>query len=80
MTSSNFLGYAIGPVVGSVVCEVLGYEACFYFGAAVIAVGTVFVIALVKEDPTTYGLKLIEARKAAKLAGGSKSDFGPLTL
>ena len=72
MTSSNFLGYAIGPVVGSVVCEVLGYEACFYFGAAVIAVGTVFVIALVKEDPTTYGLKLIEARKAAKLAGGSK--------
>lgn len=72
MTSSNFLGYAIGPVVGSVVCEALGYEACFYFGAAVIAVGTVFVIALVKEDPTTYGLKLIEARKAAKLAGGSK--------
>jgi len=79
MTSSNFLGYAIGPVVGSVVCELLGYEACFYFGAAVIALGTVFVFVLVKEDSSTYGAALIEARRAAKSANaenGGKSKVG----
>ncbi len=79
MTSSNFLGYAIGPVVGSVVCELLGYEACFYFGAAVIALGTVFVFVLVKEDSSTYGAALIEARRATKRANaenGGKSKVG----
>lgn len=74
MTSSNFLGYAIGPVVGSVVCEWLGYEACFYFGAAVIAAGTVLVLVIVKEDSSTYGAALIEARRAAKLANAGSGE------
>lgn len=80
MTSSNFLGYAIGPVVGSVVCELLGYEACFYFGAAVIALGTVFVFVLVKEDSSTYGAALIEARRAAKSANAENGGKGKVGL
>ena len=52
----------------------------------VIAVGTVFVIALVKEDPTTYGLKLIEARNCLlytsvkSLAAIAKIEDGKVTF
>ncbi len=68
MNSSNFLGYAMGPVVGSVVCEFFSYKICFYTGGVLVAVGIFFVIFLVKEDKNTFGKELLAARKAAKLA------------
>ncbi len=55
MTSSNFLGSAIGPAIGGVLAEMLGYKTCFYCGSLIMATGAFLVIALVKEDKNTYG-------------------------
>ena len=75
MTSSNFLGYAMGPVIGSLVCGLFGYEVCFYVGGVLLAIGIFFVVFLVKEDAGTYGAALrqarLEAKQAAKERGGS---------
>lgn len=68
MNSSNFLGFAMGPVIGSLVCEFFSYRICFYTGGTLVAIGILFVIFLVKEDKNTYGKELLAERKAAKLA------------
>ena len=58
MTSSNFLGYAIGPFVGGVLAEFMGFRACFIIGGAIMTLGYVLVLILVKEDKSTYGKRL----------------------
>lgn len=58
MTSSNFIGYSIGPFLGGLLAEVVGYRACFYLGGALMTVGFFLVVALVKEDPNTYGFRI----------------------
>ena len=65
MTSSNFLGYALGPVLGGVLAEAVGYKGCFYAGAAVMFFGFLLVLLLVKENPNTYG-KVLKEQRAAK--------------
>lgn len=58
MTSSNFIGYSIGPFLGGLLAEVVGYRACFFLGGALMTVGFFLVVALVKEDPNTYGFRI----------------------
>ncbi|MEG1584507.1 MAG: MFS transporter, partial [Anaerovorax sp.] len=58
MTSSNFLGYAIGPAVGGFLAEAMGYSACFLVGSGIMAAGFLLVIFLVKEDKNSYGARL----------------------
>lgn len=86
MTSSNFLGFALGPVIGSPIIELFGYSACFFSGGALLFIGTLFVVFLVKEDPNTYGraLKMQQMEKeheeAAKAGGKKKLGAGFLTV
>lgn len=69
MTSSTFLGYAMGPLIGGFICEWIGYAGCFYAGAVVNTLGLLLVVFLIKEIPGTYGLELVQQRKAKKAAG-----------
>jgi len=64
MTSSNFLGYAIGPVLGGFVSELIGYNGCFIAGGCIMVVGFVLVLILVKEDPNSYGAALVKSKSA----------------
>lgn len=57
MTSSNFIGYAIGPFVGGLLAEAMGYQFCFVTGGVIMAAGFVLVLTLVKEDKNSYGFR-----------------------
>ncbi|MDO4552682.1 MAG: MFS transporter [Bacillota bacterium] len=70
MTSSNFLGYSIGPFIGGFAAEYLGYRACFYIGAAIMAAGCLLVLFLVKEDKSVFTHRLPEPKEKKK--GGMK--------
>jgi DHA1 family multidrug resistance protein-like MFS transporter len=58
MTSSNFIGYSIGPVMGGIMAESLGYRFCFLSGGALMIISLLLVGFLLKEDKTTYGPRL----------------------
>lgn len=58
MTSSNFIGYSIGPVMGGIMAENLGYRFCFLSGGALMIVSMLLVGFLVKEDKSTYGPRI----------------------
>lgn len=55
MTSSNFLGYSIGPFIGGILAEIVGYRGCFYLGGLLMTVGVILAGVLVKEEKSTYG-------------------------
>lgn len=58
MTSSNFLGWSIGPFIGGLLAEAVGYKLCFFLGGALMSVGFFMVLFLVKEDKNTYGYRI----------------------
>lgn len=58
MTSSNFLGLTIGPLVGGMLAEIVGYKTCFFIGSALMATGFLLVVFLVKEDSNSFGYQL----------------------
>lgn len=58
ISSSNFLGYSLGPLVGGFIAEVFGYRASFFTGAGLMFFGLVLVVSLIKEDKNSYGKKL----------------------
>jgi DHA1 family multidrug resistance protein-like MFS transporter len=64
MTSSNFLGWSIGPLVGGLLAEVVGYRLCFLLGGILMIVGFLMVLFLVKEDPNTFGYRVRSAEEA----------------
>ncbi len=64
MTSSNFLGYAIGPFIGGLLAENLGYSFCFFTGGALMVAGLLMVLFLVIEDKESYGPALMARLKA----------------
>lgn len=64
MTSSNFLGYSIGPFLGGLLAEALGYRFCFILGGALMFTGFLLVVFLVKEDKNTYGFRIREENGA----------------
>ncbi|MDD2216189.1 MAG: MFS transporter, partial [Eubacteriales bacterium] len=58
MTSSNFLGYSVGPFIGGMIAELLGYRICFAIGGGLMTIGFFLVVFLVKEDKNTYGYRI----------------------
>lgn len=70
MTSSNFLGWSIGPAIGGILADIVGYRVCFIIGGAIMMVGFILVLFLVKEDKNTYGF-FLKTEKEAKGKGGS---------
>jgi DHA1 family multidrug resistance protein-like MFS transporter len=57
MSSSNFIGYSIGPLVGGYIAEYFGYRMSFMAGALLMLLGFILVLKLLKEDPHSYGQK-----------------------
>ena len=66
LSASNFIGFSIGPVIGGLLAEWIGYTNCFYLAAAVMVFATVIVVAVTSEDPSTYGKELVQRRKLEK--------------
>ena len=66
LSASNFIGYSIGPVLGGLLAELIGYRSCFFLSAAMMLFATVIVIKVTVEDPSTYGEALVEQRKREK--------------
>lgn len=58
MTSSNFLGFSVGPFVGGILAEIVGYRTCFILGSGLMSIGFFLVLFFVKEDKNTYGYKI----------------------
>ena len=58
ISSSNFLGYSLGPLVGGFIAEVFGYRASFFTGAGLMFFGLFLVVSLIKEDKNSYGKRL----------------------
>ncbi len=68
LSSSNFIGYSIGPVLGGWFAETMGYRFSFFAGALLMLFGFFLVHFLVVEDPTSYGQQTSKTGKRA--AGG----------
>ncbi len=66
LSASNFIGYSIGPVIGGLLAEIIGYRSCFFLSAAMMLFATVIVVKVTVEDPSTYGVALVEQRKREK--------------
>ena len=49
LASSNFIGYSLGPLLGGISAELVGYRNTFFMGAAIVLVGFVLVLFFVKE-------------------------------
>jgi DHA1 family multidrug resistance protein-like MFS transporter len=49
LSSSTFIGFSFGPLLGGIAAEYLGYRLAFKMGSLLQAAGLIFVIVLVKE-------------------------------
>ncbi|WP_459129478.1 MFS transporter [Guggenheimella bovis] len=57
LSSANFLGFSIGPFLGGICAESLGFRASFYIGALIMLIGALMTLFFIHEDPSTYGIK-----------------------
>lgn len=55
ISSSTFIGYALGPVLGGIVAEWFGFRISFFVGAGLMLISFVSVYFLVVEDPKSFG-------------------------
>ncbi|MBN2260066.1 MAG: MFS transporter [Clostridiales bacterium] len=75
MSSSTFIGFSLGPVLGGYFAESIGYRFSFYAGAALMLIGFILVTFLVREDK-----EKIKINNVNKVKGGYKKIFTPLIL
>lgn len=54
LSSSTFIGLSLGPLIGGVSAEVLGYRRTFFIGAGILVIGFLLVLIFIK-DPRTGG-------------------------
>ncbi|SKC46215.1 MFS transporter [Maledivibacter halophilus] len=57
MSSSNFIGYALGPVLGGIFAERFGYRFSFFAGSVLMFIGVLLTLFLLVEDKSTIGIK-----------------------
>lgn len=77
ITSSNFLGYSLGPVLGGILAEQMGYRFCFFAGGTVMALGLLLMVFIVKEDPESFGPRAGSKGQPKK---GEEKLLNPLIL
>ena len=88
LSASNFIGYSIGPVIGGLLAEVIGYRSCFFLSSVLMLFATIIVVKVTVEDPSTYGAALVEQRKLEKKRKKAESaqkgtgvrTFAPLVI
>lgn len=74
LSSSTFIGYALGPFIGGITAEFFGYRTAFRIGSAMLLVGFVVVVLLVKDMRD-------DDQQSPKQAEGSALDrYKPLAL
>lgn len=76
LSSSTFIGYSIGPMLGGIIAEWYGYRISFLTGAAIMLFGFFLALFLLKEDSTTYGQSI----KKSTVRGIYKEIFTPTIL
>lgn len=69
LASANFMGFAIGPIIGGYFAESVGYRFSFYTGGVIMFLGFLIVLFMLKEDKSTYGY--VKSTKEQKDAGTS---------
>lgn len=57
MSSSNFIGYSIGPVIGGIFAESFGYRFSFIVGGVFMIVGFIIALIYLVEDKSKIGIK-----------------------
>ena len=82
LSSSNFIGYSLGPLFGGILAELIGYRSTFFVGGAIISVGFVLVLVLVREIRPHAGLdpERAPSRGLHPLRGLLSPDFCMLFL
>jgi DHA1 family multidrug resistance protein-like MFS transporter len=75
MSSSTFIGFSIGPVIGGYFAETMGYRFSFMVGGILMFVGFLLVLALVKEDK-----KKVRINSEKQEKNGYKKIFTPLVI
>lgn len=75
LASANFVGLAIGPIVGGYAAENVGYRFSFYTGGVLMFLGFLLVLLMLKEDKSTLGHKRNSDEKASSLRKGVLTDF-----
>lgn len=58
LSSSNFVGYSLGPVLGGLLAEAMGFRVSFFVGATMMLCGFFLVKLALVEDPATYGVAM----------------------
>jgi DHA1 family multidrug resistance protein-like MFS transporter len=86
LSSSTFIGISIGPAVGGVVAELVGYRQSFLLGGFMLALGFVCVLFLVRETEREHPEARRERKRARSDASGepgagegTRVPFGFLT-
>ncbi len=74
MSSANFIGFAIGPIVGGYFAETAGYRFSFYTGGILMFLGFALVQLLLVEDKSTYGFVKTQTERN-KLEKGIFTSF-----
>jgi len=60
ITSSTFIGFSLGPVIGGAFAEVYGFSMSFVLGGGLMVIGAFLVLFLIKEDKSTLVSKKSE--------------------
>lgn len=76
MSSSTFIGYSIGPLLGGMFAETFGYRFSFFAGSGLMLIGFLLVLFLLIEDKSTIGIK----QEAAQDGKEKIKLFTPLIL
>lgn len=77
MSSSNFIGYSVGPIVGGIFAEHFGYRFSFLFGSAFMLVGFAIAWLVLVEDKSKIGL--VKKEHKGKKAS-FKEIFSPMIV
>lgn len=84
MSSSTFIGYSIGPMMGGLIAESYGYRVSFFAGSVFMIVGLLLALFLIVEDKSTIGIKKNESEVALDDEGvkdkEEKKLFTPIIL
>lgn len=80
MSSANFIGFAIGPIIGGFFAETVGYRFSFYIGGILMFIGFALVQLLLVEDKSTYGFVKTQAERDTLVKGIFSSFIVSLLL